>query len=129
MEKLIKNIDQFVDIFYEDFFERTPEIAEIFRNSDLLPQKKQLREGLLKVIEIGLDSKDIQEFLIKLGTRHTAYEVKDEHYTQVKASLLKAFREVFADEYNEELNKQFTEFVDKICDYMIIGAQQIKEAS
>jgi len=128
MEILLENLDNFVDYFYEDFFDNTPEIKKVFRNSDLLPQKIELKNGLLFILN-SEDDRDVDEFLFKLGQRHVAYEVLEQHYPLVKVSLMNSLKFIFGDEYNSKLEEKLICLVDHICDQMQAGSKNIREAA
>ncbi len=129
MEKILNNIDLFVDYFYKDFFEETPEIVETFRNTNLSLQKKELKFGLKKVFSLIEKREELDEFLFELGVRHVSYEVTPKHYQIVKRSLMKSFRHVLAEEWDEEVGSRVGSLIEHICSKMHDGALTVSKAA
>lgn len=129
MEDVIKNLDTFVDFFYQDFFENTPEIEIIFRNTELTLQKEQLKLGMQKIFSLSENREELDNYLENLGVRHVAYEVGPEHYEFAKKSMLKAFKHVLGNEACDRREDLLVEFVDYVCSKMHEGAKTISKAA
>jgi hemoglobin-like flavoprotein len=86
------------DIFYERFFELSPEVKKYFEDADMFVLGKALA-GIIVVMVKGLDDLDsLVPKLIALGKRHAIYGVEERHYTQVGPSLLYAMEKVLGKE-------------------------------
>lgn len=127
MNILINNIDQFVDVFYKDFFEKNEEIANSFRNTDLKDQKLELKKGLLFILDNLNNSKVLNEYLEDLGVRHVSYEVHTWHYDNVRHSLLNAFKSIHGEDWNAETEKKCLELINHICLMMMNGAEKFED--
>ena len=93
------------DEIYEVFFNKSEELARIFRNSDLDKQKSRLIEGLETIVALLGNEQELVTYLEDLGVRHLAYEVEPEHYPLIEASLVEVLAK-FADPYNIDVNWQ-----------------------
>jgi hemoglobin-like flavoprotein len=129
MEEVLNNIDTFVDFFYKDFFEDTPEIEVIFRNTELKLQKEQLKLGLEKIFSLSEDREELDRYLNDLGVRHVAYEVTPVQYEFAKRSLMKAFRHTLKNSWNEELETRVGSLIEHICTVMHEGALKVSKAA
>ena len=127
MQKLIHNIEEFVDFFYDDFFAKNKRIKAVFRNTDIKMQKNEMRLGLLTIIAQIDDQEHLSSYLQDLGLRHISYEVRIEDYAIVKESLLRAFKHIYKEEWNTETEKEFSDLVNYICEQMILGAKSFEE--
>ena len=127
---LKENLDQFVDVFYEDFFNNTEEIAKVFRNTSLTMQKEELKNGLKTILEKQDNQNELNSYLEDLGVRHVAYEVRPHHYENVKRSLLYSFKTIHEGSWSEELEKEYSSLINHICTRMMLGAEKLdKKAS
>jgi hemoglobin-like flavoprotein len=91
-----------IELFYQRLFSEHPELRESFRH-DMSNQ----RDSLLVILDnfvANLDRiDDVVPGLQRLGRRHAAYGVRDEHYDAFNAALIWSFREVLADEFDDEM--------------------------
>jgi len=129
MEDVLINLDSFVDFFYQDFFESTPEIEAIFRNTELVLQKEQLKFGLKMIFELREKRDELDEYLIQLGIRHVAYEITPMHYEFAKRSLMKSFHHIYNGKMEKDNEGQIICFVDYICSKMHDGALSVSKAA
>jgi hemoglobin-like flavoprotein len=61
----------FVDTFYEHFLAKSEEVARKFEKTDFARQKLLLRESLLAMLLLNLNSADAREELERLAERHS----------------------------------------------------------
>jgi hemoglobin-like flavoprotein len=80
--------DQAAAIFYQRLFEIDPSTRSLFRNTDLVQQRKKL----IQVLSVAVSSLDnlgaLEKTVEELGRRHAGYGVKDSHYDSVGVALL-----------------------------------------
>jgi len=61
----------FIDTFYDLFLNKSPEIADKFRNTDFNIQRLMLRESLLVMLCFNLGVTGTREELVRMGRRHS----------------------------------------------------------
>jgi len=61
----------FVDTFYAHFLAKSEEVARKFQRTDFARQKLLLRESLLAMLLLNLNSADAREELERLAERHS----------------------------------------------------------
>lgn len=124
-----EELKQFVDIFYEKFFESAPFVEMLFNNTDINIQKDELEAGVTYIFSI-LDKPDVLEkYLLELGQRHVAYQVKNVHYVLVEDCLVESMIELKKDNISDEDLAQWKTYVKIICAKMKEGAVQVVKAS
>ena len=125
IQKLIEVDGQLiVDEFYDSLLHASPDLAHIFRNSDLTEQKKRLKDGLESILALQTNPQELSHYLEDLGIRHIAYEVDAVHYPLVKEALVKAL-----ENHAKIENISWPHFVDSIIEPMKHGAQNVKKVA
>jgi hemoglobin-like flavoprotein len=61
----------FVDTFYQHFLAKSEEVAQKFEKTDFARQKLLLRESLLAMLLLNLNSADARQELERLAERHS----------------------------------------------------------
>ena len=61
----------FTDTFYELFLAKSTEVAEKFRATDFIRQKRMLRESLLMMVMFNRDPEGVAEEMNELAERHS----------------------------------------------------------
>lgn len=122
---LIENSDRFVDYFYDRLLEKAPDLAHIFRNTDLADQKAKLWEGMVQILDLIEEPADLKNYLNDLGLRHVCYEVQPQHYVLVREILLEAIEHVHGDQWSERFVGTWQAAVSLITHEMIAGADQL----
>jgi hemoglobin-like flavoprotein len=75
------------DLFYARLFQLDPSLRSLFK-PDMAEQKKKLMQMLAAAVR-GLDDLNALVPVVRdLGSRHSGYGVKDEHYETVGEALL-----------------------------------------
>lgn len=126
LELIGKRPDFFSAFFYERVAERMPEFKEIFRNTDLRLQRAEFIKGLLVIFSLYEDASELSTFLTELGTRHVCYEVRSEHYPQVKEALMDSLRELHGSTWNSKLEHNWEELMNYITQLMLQGSQRVQ---
>lgn len=120
--------DFFVDSFYEHFLAQNSELSNIFRNTDLRVQKLELIKGFLTIFSMLNDPLKLNSFLVDLGTRHVCYEIQSHHYSQVLPSLLYAVKCAHKENWNDEVEKEWSFLCSFIINKMKEGSLKVKAA-
>ena len=112
---------QAADLFYGKLFELDPSLRSMFP-ADMSEQKKKLMD-MLGVAVKGLTKLDeIVPAVRRLGERHVAYSVQDEHYATVGTALLWTLEQGLGELFTAEAREAWTEV------YTVL-ATQMKEAA
>lgn len=120
-EIIEKKGDKIVDSFYDIFFDLSPDLEKVFRNTAMQTQKKRLYEGLVEIIDLADQSNKKADYIKDLGVRHVAYEVESYHYPVVRKALIQAFNE-----HVGELSTEWEDLVDDIVEGMRTGANSLE---
>lgn len=107
--------------FYEILFERSPQLAPMFRN-DRQAQAKMLAGAIAAVLDHLDDATWLTSTLGAMGARHTGYGVTPAMYDQVGDALLATLAEVAAEAWTPEVAAQWTLAYGAIAGMMQAGA-------
>lgn len=100
-QQLLEHGDSAVIRFYENLFERQPDLRALF-STDVERQARKFLQSL-KVIVTSLGSTDrAAPVLQRLGVRHEGYGVRPEHYEIVGSVLLDTLDEILGDAFSRE---------------------------
>lgn len=114
--------DRFAADFYDALFTAHPETRPLFADADMAEQRKKLMDSLVLVIE-NLENPDVlTDALRRLGGRHTAYGVRDEHYGMVAGALLATFEAHLGPEWTPEVKGAWVDAYGAISEIMRAGA-------
>lgn len=107
-------------LFYDDLFERSPELRSLFPD-DLSEQRAKLMQ-MLAVAVSGLSNWDATVGAVRnLGARHAHYGVVPEHFDAVGASLLATLAKGLGDAFTPEVREAWTEAFGVIAGEMEAG--------
>ncbi len=120
---------EFIDHFYEEFFRSQPDLARVFRNTELNLQKERLWKGILEILDLVDRPLVLRKHLRDLGLRHICYEVRDRHYSVVGDKLLNAVKHVHQDEGDNQSESLWTSLVSMLVEEMIAGSRQVTEVN
>ncbi len=119
--KIAPQKEAFVDTFYNTLFERYPGVKPLFQNVDWDTQKSMLVGALATVVKNAHAPESIVETLKKMGERHVKYGAKPEHYPAVGECLLYALQKFLGDDWNAEVEQNWTEAYQLVSGTMIEG--------
>lgn len=109
---------QAAQIFYDTLFEINPDVKPLFP-SDVTEQGKKLMAMLDTAIGL-LDKPDkLIPALQDLGKKHVAYGVKDSHYNDVGAALLKTLEIGLEKEFTATVKRAWTAMYKEVSSTMI----------
>lgn len=122
-------IDELTETFYATLFLRYPGVVPLFDGVNMQQQRRMLANALVFVVE-NLDAMEIASgTLEEMGRRHVGYGAEAEHYPAVGECLLHALETVTGDDWNDELESQWTEAYGVISSIMLRGAEKATETS
>jgi hemoglobin-like flavoprotein len=107
------------EYFYADLFQRNPQLRVLFPAS-MERQHKLLLEALANIVSLVDNPPELVPYLAQLGQRHRDdFGVRDHHYPEVGASLLAALRYFTGDDWNADLETDWTSAYDTVSRVMI----------
>lgn len=115
-------------LFYGRLFEIAPELQPLFKNP-IGPQSQKLITMIGYVIKKLDKLEDIVDEVGKLAVRHTAYGVKDEHYTQVGKALLWTLEQGLGEAWNEQLKTAWTACYTLLAEAMMEASRGNSQAA
>jgi hemoglobin-like flavoprotein len=94
---------KFLDRFYELFFTRSPEIARLFRNTNMSAQKTMLQDSLFYMKEFFISKKD-NEYLRRVAKVHSqsGHDIPAEFYDVWLDTLIETVKE-YDSQFNEDV--------------------------
>lgn len=88
MRALLENQDFFHE-FYDTFFQSSPVIPEMFKDTDFRKQRELLRQGIELMIWFAEGDEAAREKLLKIAVIHKRFRLTSEMYDLWRNSLLK----------------------------------------
>jgi hemoglobin-like flavoprotein len=118
-KKIIENDEKFYIYFYDHLFKIAPEVEYLFKNVDRKTQGKKLYQSLVMLVENIENEKAIVELLKPLGDRHKSYGTQLQHYPVVGQCLIDSLKYVIAEDWNDDIEKAWTETYESVVMNMI----------
>ncbi|MGK7896343.1 MAG: globin family protein, partial [Xenococcus sp. (in: cyanobacteria)] len=116
--------NQFVNKFYENLFDRYPEIESLFTSIDIETRNNQLWDDLVLIIE-NLNQPDILKNIIQgLGVRLDNYGILSEHYPLAKNTLLSTFKQFLGSAWTAEFEQAWQDAYVTFGELMLEGVEQ-----
>lgn len=111
---------EFLDSFYAIFLAKSEEIAEKFRTTDFVHQKRMLRESLLMMVMYNLNSAGVEEDMTKLAERHSrrGVDIPARLYDQWLDSLCEALQR-HDPEYTAEIADRWRAAMQPGIDFLV----------
>lgn len=117
-EKVVPIADTAAELFYGKLFEIAPEVKPLFK-SDMKEQGKKLMT-MIGVAVKGLNDLDsIVPAVQKLGKRHAAYGVTEDHFAPVGEALLWTLEQGLGELWSPELKEAWAITYAVLADTMI----------
>ncbi|MGH7519425.1 MAG: globin family protein [Gemmatimonadales bacterium] len=95
--------------FYERLFELNPGCRSLFGATDLADQGCKLMRMLDEIVHLLDQPEALIGEVVRLGTRHAAYGVRDSDYGSVGAALLWTFERQLGPAFDEETRSAWAE--------------------
>ena len=110
----------FIATFYEHFLAKSPEIAELFQNTDFEKQHKALEASLWQMVMHGTGYRDVHHAIMLNAEIHSRrfLNVRPELYPLWLDSLCEAIRD-HDPEYSAKLELQWRAVMQKGIDEMV----------
>lgn len=109
------------EFFYADLFQRKPNYRSLFPAS-MARQQQVLLEALAQIVALVDDPAELIPYVERLGRAHSGFGVTSEHYPEVGASLVATLRYFSADDWDNELEKDWVAAYGLVSDVMLQAA-------
>lgn len=114
--------EHIVKRFYEELFERYPDVKPLFANVSQKAQQNKLLAALQLVVTNLRNPNNLSSALQQLGARHKNYGANADLYKAVSATLLDVLKEEAGEQWNDEINQVWAEALDNISSSMLNAA-------
>lgn len=94
LEELLKGCDVFSTTFYDDLFEKHPDLRKLFSSDNMLRQGRLVVYTIRTAIRKLKEPHEFREVVHELGLRHGGYGVKPETYAPQRESLVVGLKTV-----------------------------------
>ena len=128
-EKVAPIAETASELFYGRLFELSPEIKELFQNTNMETQGRMLMEMLGTAVRGLKNLEELKPAVRDLGKRHVNYGVKPEHYPVVGAALLWALEQGLGNDFTPEVKEAWAGVYDVLAKLMQEGAGNIADAA
>ncbi|MFV2059470.1 MAG: methyl-accepting chemotaxis protein [Gammaproteobacteria bacterium] len=117
-ELLASNGENLVKRFYEELFNRYPEVIPLFNNTTPDKQQAKLLGSLQLVVENLRDPELLATVLTEMGVRHQAYGAEPAHYQAVNSTLLDVMQELAGSAWTNKIQSAWTQALNLIAKVM-----------
>jgi hemoglobin-like flavoprotein len=112
-------------LFYNQLFEISPEIRQMFDKTAMPEQSRKLISMLNYIVGKLNNLESIMEEVTKLAKRHVKYGVTPQQYQPVGAALLWTLEKGLGTNWNEELAEAWTLCYTTLSEAMIEACEEI----
>ncbi|MCP4007678.1 MAG: hypothetical protein GY725_26145 [bacterium] len=135
-EHLIDSMDQLsgretklVEEFYALFFERHPQVTELFGKHSLSEQEEMVRETLVSVVAWIEQEPWLQTNLEAMGKSHHDYGVEDRMYDWMVECMLDALGRVCGEGWRDGHARAWRSALGHLTDVMRAAGAELEETS
>lgn len=122
-EQLAPHASAITARFYQNLFEKHPEVRPMFSGVDMPDQQLKLIRALTVIVRSADDPEILSGFLMRLGRSHVEFGVEAAHYPIVGSTLLETLAESAGPAvWTDEVARTWTEAVTLVADLMLAGA-------
>jgi len=111
--------EELVRRFYDELFQRAPQVRPMFDNTTPAGQQQKLLAALKLVVENVRKPEALAPVLTTMGERHQGYGVLPEHYPIVAESLIKVMKEMAGDVWTDTIESAWTQALGVIAKVML----------
>jgi nitric oxide dioxygenase len=116
--------DKAAELFYGRLFETAPEVQSLFKG-DMKEQGKKLMQMITVAVKGLTNLEAIVPAVQELGKRHVKYDVKEEHYAVVGASLLWTLEQGLGEAFSPDTKEAWTAVYGVLSNTMIDAAKTV----
>ncbi len=116
---LVPQGEALVKRFYEELFDRYPDVKPMFDNTTVADQEKKLLTALQLVVNSLCKPEVLANALAHLGSTHHEYGVRPEHYTAVAETLLDVMAEFAGELWTDDVHAAWYEALNTVATTML----------
>jgi len=116
---------QFTEHFYNQLFDKYPELKPLFSQTSLKAQSKKLYAALLLLVENLRHPEKLEKVLLSLGKRHKDYGVIPQHYSIIAAMLLESLKHFLKEDCTPEVIAAWKKTLGDVSNIMLKGSGQL----
>lgn len=120
--------NEVVEHFYVEFFQRHPEVRPFFDEKRSPDQQMELIKSLVFIFENLQNQTAIEDYLQRMGRRHSDYGILPQHYQWAAESVLSTLKYFFDDTWTPDLETTWKETLNLIRSMMLKGTQKSPES-
>ncbi len=124
---LAPDADTLAARFYEELFERYPDVVPMFEGTDVPEQQKKLVAALTLVVNSLRKPEQLNQALVTLGKRHQEYGAEAAHYQAVADTLIDVMRELAGDLWSDDIEGAWTRALTSIAETMLNAYDAVEE--
>jgi len=125
---LAPRAEELVARFYEELFDRFPDVRPMFANTTPQKQQKKLLTALKLVINNLRKPDTLVNALQGLGARHQNYGAIAAHYPAVASTLLDVLEEFAGDAWTDSIHDAWSNALNTIAETMLNAYQAPEES-
>lgn len=113
-QALGKRQTEFVEAFYERFFERFPAYRQFFPRTLHPAHLEKMVQTMALMAHLSEDKTIIAPHLHKLGAEHKPYDLKPHDFDNFKAVFLEVLGEHLAERWRPAVSRAWSEAFDRV---------------
>lgn len=110
---------ELVHRFYEELFNRAPQVKPLFSNTSPVEQEKKLINALQLVVSNVRNVDALAKTLTTLGAKHQQYGAKPEHYTVVANTLIDVMQEFAGELWTQDIQQAWQHALSVVAKVML----------
>lgn len=110
-----------VDRFYEELFQRYPDVRPMFANTDMKEQKGKLIGSIKLVVDNVRNPAALVEPLAALGAAHQKIGAVAAHYEAVASTMLSVLAELAGDAWSDRYATAWNQALQLVAEAMLAG--------
>lgn len=122
------NGEKLVARFYEELFERFPQVKPLFTNTTTEKQQTKLLAALKLVVGNLRNPETLVKTLTELGIRHQTYGAEAAHYDAVAETLLHVLQEIAGEAWTDDVQIAWSDALSIISKLCLMPIKQIAKA-
>ncbi|MFZ8933871.1 MAG: globin domain-containing protein [Bacteriovoracaceae bacterium] len=120
-EGVIEVSEEAMSYFYNQLFEKYPQVQPLFADIDMKEQQDNLFSALMYIVDNIEKPNVVLPFIEKMGARHANYGVEESHFPIIGFILLDTYSHFFGEKWTDDLREHWLKAYALIASHMIKG--------
>lgn len=113
----------FTSAFYQELFERSPQLQPLFEHVDTRKQGAKLHAALVLLVENLRRPQELEKILVPLGRKHVTYGATADSYPLVGDALLATLEKFLGSAWTGPVADAWSQTLDSVQSLMIRGGE------